>query len=257
MGKSSGIAARLACILGFKEVAPRMSEKNVPAKVVRTVDEATRKAAELYADNTALRTFIVSIPYLGGGIDMIIATEGQKVTKERIFKLIDEMKQRMEQHEEEAINKEYLASDEFIDLVIKAFDSAAKTRNEEKIRLYARILTESTVRDKQGTYFPEEYLNVLAGLTPRQVEVAWAIYEVQVEPREERHPEGGEGWHQEKEQVRKKLNLDGTQLVFMLKSLVAAGLVAEIGRTTPGTIAIEYSITPAFKEMMDFLDISK
>ena len=63
-------------------------------------------------------------PKIGGGIDMIIATEGQKATKKRSFKLIDEMKQRMEQHEEEASNKEYLASDEFIDLVIKAFDSA-------------------------------------------------------------------------------------------------------------------------------------
>ena len=40
----------------------------------------------------------------------------------------------------------------------------------------------------------------------------------------------------------------------VLKGLVAAGLIAEIGRTTPGTIAIEYSITPAFKEMMNFLD---
>ena len=234
-----------------------MSNKNVLARIVRTVDEATQKAAELYADNTMLRTFILSIPYLGGGIDMIIATEGQKATKERIFKLIGEMKQRMEQHEEVAINKEYLASDEFIDLVIKAFDSAAKTRNEEKIRLYARILTESTVRDKQGTYFPEEYLNVLAGLTPKQVEVAWAMYAVQVEPREEANPEGDEGWHHEKEQVCKKLNLDGTQLIFMLKGLVAAGLIAEIGRNKPGTIANEYHITPAFKEMMNFLDSSK
>jgi len=196
-------------------------------------------------------------PKIGGGIDMIIATEGQKATKKRSFKLIDEMKQRMEQHEEEASNKEYLASDEFIDLVIKAFDSAAKTRNEEKIRLYARILTESTVRDKQETYFPEEYLNVLAGLTSRQVEVAWAMYEVQVVPREERHPEGDDGWHQEKELLCKKLNLDGTQLKFLLKGLVAAGLVAEIGRTKPGTIATEYSITPAFEEMMSFLDSSK
>ena len=71
-----------------------------------------------------LRTFVVSIPYLGDGVDVVIATEGQKATKEWIFKLIGETKQRMEQHEEEAINKEYLASDEFIDLVIKAFDSA-------------------------------------------------------------------------------------------------------------------------------------
>ena len=57
--------------------------------------------------------------------------------------------------------------------------------------------------------------------------------------------------------MRKKLNLDGTQLIFMLKGLVAAGLVADIGRTKPGTIAIEYSITPAFKEMMNFLDSSR
>jgi hypothetical protein len=72
--------------------------------------------------------------------------------------------------------------------------------------------------------------------------------------RQERHPEGGEGSIEEREKVREKVGLDREQLIFMLKGLVAAGLVTEIGRTTPDTIAIEYSITPAFKEMMNFLD---
>jgi hypothetical protein len=45
-----------------------MSEEKIPAKIERTVDEATRKAAELYADNTVLRTFVVSIPYVGRGV---------------------------------------------------------------------------------------------------------------------------------------------------------------------------------------------
>ena len=231
-----------------------MSEENVPARIERAINRAFLSAAERYADNTVLRTVVVSIPQLGGGIDMILTSEAQRASKERVFRLLEEMRAWMEQLEADVVVEEYLGSEEFIDLVMKAFDSATKTRDEKKIRLYARILTESTVRDKQGEYFPEEYLNVLASLTPKQVEVAWTIYAVQGEPRESVHPEGSEGWHEEKQAWCERTGLHASQLIFMLKGLVAVGLVAQIGRNKPGTIAVEYSITPSFKEMMEFLE---
>jgi len=226
-------------------------------EIERNISRGTERASELYGDNTAMRAMVASVPFIGGGLDVIFTVDGQRAFKKRVQTLIEDMKTRIEQHDEEAINKEYLESEEFIDLVIKAFDSATRTRDEEKIRWYARVLTESTVRNKQEKYLPEEYLNVLASLTPKQVEVAWAMYEVQREPREGAHPEGWEGWSKEREEVRRKLSLEESQLIFMLKSLVAVGLVAEILRNKPGTIAIEYSITPSFKEMMNFLDVSQ
>jgi len=140
---------------GFCGYSGVMEERNLPARVKmeRAIDRATARAAEQYEENTVLRAAVVSIPLLGGGLDMIFASEGQRAAKERLYKLIEAIKERTVQLEEEAVSKEYLESEEFIDLVMKAFDSATKTRD-EKIRWYARILTEATVRQKQGSYFP-------------------------------------------------------------------------------------------------------
>ncbi len=197
---------------------------------------------------------------------MIISAEGQRATKERILKLIDEMKQRMEQHEEEAINKEYLASDEFIDLVIKAFDSATRTRDEQKILWYARILTESTVWRKQGDYFPEEYLHLIADLTPLELKVARNFYGSNVRgmggssPREEE-------WEAWREQVCSDLGVDQATLSMDLSRIAATGLIEPVvsGQNNeeiwmagggPGDPSF-YSVTPAFEKLMEFLELDE
>jgi len=127
-----------------------MDGEHLPAQV----DRAVAAASECYGDNTALRAAITAIPYIGGGLDLVLAAEGQRAFKERIEKLMSEIHFRMEVVEKGGINKDYLGSEEFIDLVMKALDATIKTRDEGKIRWYARILTESTMRIKQERYSP-------------------------------------------------------------------------------------------------------
>ncbi len=182
---------------------------------------------------------------------------GSQILEERRDRLLRSLSEQMQDLDERTVRKDYFETEEGFDLLIKALDEALRTRSKEKIAFYARILTQSATTYRQGRYFPEEYLNVLAGLTPKQVEVAWTMYEVQEKPREGYDPEASEAWRRQSEEVCKRLGLAQSQLIFMLKGLVASGLVAEIGRTMPGTIAVEYSITPSFEEMMDFLESSK
>ncbi len=57
-------------------------------------------------------------------------------------------------------------------------------------------------------------MNALAGLTPKQVEVAQAMYEVQEKPREGYDPEGREVWRRQSEDVCKRLGLEQSQLIL-------------------------------------------
>jgi hypothetical protein len=242
-----------------------MTEENHQASIEERLDRAATRAAEWYERNTVLRAMVVSIPYLGGGLDTIITSEAQRATTERVYMLLDELSRRMKQHDEEAINREYLDSDEFIDLVIKAFDAATKTRDEEKIRWYARILTESTVREKQGNYFPEEYLHLIADLTPLELRVANHLYKSGLHERARLFPDD-EVWTDWKEQVCNDLNIDRATLPMNLSRIAATGLIEpvitgidEVGNlvhwgSEPGDPSY-YGITAAFQKLMKFLEL--
>jgi len=244
-----------------------MEKRNLPARVEmeRAIDRAAARAAERYEENTVLRAAVASIPLLGGGLDMIFASEGQRAAKERMRKLIEAITERTVQLEEEAVNREYLESEEFIDLVMTAFDSATKTRDEEKIRWYARILTEATVRQKQGSYFPEEYLHLIADLTPLELRTARSFYESDLYKGGRKFPQE-EAWTAWKEQTCKRLNIDRATLSMNMSRIAATGLIepVNIGSDESGSWAYEgepgdpslYRVAPAFEKLMRFLEFN-
>ena len=252
----------------MRSVYQPMNEENSPrqTEIEQRMDRAMVRAAEAYEANTILRAAVAGIPLIGGGVDVILSSEAQRAGKARIFKLIEEMEQRMEQYVEEAINQEYLASDEFLDLVIKAFESAARTRDEEKIRSYARILTESAVLIKQGGYSPEEYLHLIADLTPLELRVARNFYGSGVHESGRVLPEG-ESWRAWREQVCSCLEIDEATLSMSLSRIAATGLAEPVtlGSDQSGTWQWHgepgdpsyYRVTPAFRKLMEFLGLDE
>lgn len=224
---------------------------NLPAKV----DEATKKASELYGENTALRVMVVAIPYIGGGLDMVFASEGQRAFKERVFKLLEIVRERMETVEEEAVDKKYLESEEFVDLVLKAFEFSTKTRDKEKIRWYAQILTESTMRNKQEGYSPEEYMYLISDLSPQELRVARSLY------RERPKDNTWESWT---EQVCNEVGTDKADLQLALSRIRSSGLIEEeIAGVDEGGLYIHtrepkevlyYRVASPFEKLMKFLE---
>ncbi len=97
-------------------------------------DALAMTAAKTYADNTALLTAVTAIPYVGGPLDVLFSAKGQKMTHTRILTLLDELKQAMAEVEEESVRKEFLESEEFFDLTMKALEASSRTRHAAKIR---------------------------------------------------------------------------------------------------------------------------
>jgi hypothetical protein len=229
--------------------------------------ELERRAEEAnvaYERNTALRTLVVAIPGIGSIFDMVLASEGQRIYRERIHKLIadlkDDMQERMETVENSVLDREYLASEEFFDLLIKALDATIKTRDEEKRRLYARILTESTIRFKREGHSPEEYLDLIADLTPRELSVARALYRdwpgEEYENRE--HAVGQEAWNGWQDKVRAEVGIDEADLQLILGRLRSSGLITEGGALFPRGAGPrddlpQHWVSPPFKKLMRFL----
>jgi hypothetical protein len=232
-------------------------------------EELERRAEEAnvaYERNTALRTLVVAIPGIGSIFDMVLASEGQRIYRERIHRLIADMKvdmqERMETVENSALDKEYLESEEFFDLLIKALDATIKTRDEMKRRMYARILTESTILSEREGHSPEEYLNLIADLTPLELRVARALYTDWT--REEWYESRGtkeiqEAWRGWQERMRAEVNIDGADFQLILGRLHSSGLITEEGALFPRSAGPideppQYWVSLGFEKLMRFLE---
>lgn len=221
------------------------------------LSEVARKASETYANNTALRAVITAIPYIGGSLDVIFVSKASKIYQERIKALLENLKTEMSLIGEEMIDKEYLRSEEFFDVVVKVIEASSRTRDREKIRLYAKLLCGSVAIQDRREFFAEDYLNILVELTPRELEVARAIYEQQGNSR----PSSDEtplqwawrmGWKKLPEKLRVTSRDD---LPFVLQRVSRSGLIKEMTGEYVGYEGGVYLITETFRRLMDFLKV--
>ena len=242
---------------------------------LRDLERRAEEASVAYEKNEALRAFVNVIPGIGGGLDVLLASGGQR-SRTRMIRFIsdlqEDMKGRLEVIEDSLVDQDYLQSDEFFDLLLKAFDTSAKTRDEEKRRVCARILVESAILSKRQGYSPEEYLDIVAGLTPRELAVAREFYEywpkekpsepednADVQEHKDVQKQARKDWQAWQDMACKGVGIDGTDLQLILGRLQSVGLMtADIGDFSidggPITETPRHWATPAFEKLMGFLE---
>jgi hypothetical protein len=210
------------------------------------------KVSEVYAENAVLRALFNAIPYIGGSLDILFASKGQKIIQSRLAQFLEDLKVEMNHLKENMIDNEYLESEECFDLVLRALEAAAKTRDREKIRLYSKVLRGAVTIQNRKEYSPEEYLGILAELTPKEIEVARVIYSQQSD-----RPQNDEnevqwairkGWKQLSEQC----SIPKEDLPFILLRLQRSGIIHEITGTYGGSSGV-YIVTESFRKLMRYL----
>lgn len=219
--------------------------------------ELERKAAEAnvaYEENILLRVFVTLIPGIGGATDLVLAGEGQRIFKERMVRLFESVKEQAEGIEERMIDKQYIESEEYFDLLIKAFDTAAKTRSRDKIQLCARILANSAVHAARERYSVEEYLHLISSLTPQELRVSRLLYDGQPQVNDE-------AWSAWVAQTCEKTRIDQRDLPMMLNRLESSGLLERVTHDgTWGTVLNpmepRFRVTPSFEKLMEFLGLA-
>lgn len=216
-------------------------------------------ATEKYSENAILRASITSVPFIGSPLDIFLTTEAQKIVNDRIMSLFDKLKEEMNTLEDRIVDKDYINSEEFIELFIRTIEASAKTRNKEKIKLYAKLLKGAIKFQNRKKYSPEEYLQVLSELTIKELEVAKAIYRQQ---RQERRKDENElqwalrcGW----EKLEKKCpSIPEEDFRFIFLRLRKSGLIQDLEHiyysSKKEKKKVVFVITDVFRKIMKYLE---
>lgn len=131
----------------------------------------------MYNSTEWLRVGVAAVPFVGGSIDALITTRAGKLVERRITALLDELRTTIGRLAEEKIDKDYVGSEEWDDLIIRSLRAAAETSDAEKIRLYAAILTgASQVHGLRDELDPLAILSAVAELSPGEVILARSVY---------------------------------------------------------------------------------
>lgn len=91
-----------------------------------------------------LKTKINSIFPVGGAIinEFLFDLYG-RIKQERVYKFVDELAERFQKIEDSAISAEYMQTEDFLDLIYKAFESASKSKADFKRRFLANLLADA------------------------------------------------------------------------------------------------------------------
>lgn len=143
-----------------------------------------------YANATWLRAAVVGIsgvmgvavplaPVTVGMLDVAITTKAQKFAERRLNLLCESWEREVRKIPPDIVDKEYIDSEEFFDLLFKAWESTKRTRHDEKISLYAKILAGALPLQDRREHSPEDYLAILTELNPQEIDVLRVLYRQQ------------------------------------------------------------------------------
>lgn len=212
------------------------------------------KLSKVYADQTLIRSLINIIPYVGGSIDLLLSSSGQNYVIRRIEYLISELNEQIGKLDETKINRDFLETEEGFDLIIKAFNSASRTRQNEKLKLYAKIIKSAITEGKEFEEDePEIYLRIIEELSIKEIRVAKCLYqlkEVNIINEENSKVDMSNDYLWLSNQYPE---FDKDELISIFSRLEREGLIKEDVGNYFGYDGGSYFINPLFKKFIEYI----
>lgn len=95
-----------------------------------------------YTDNIILRSVISIIPYVGGGLDILLTEKWSSFHQRRVNHILELLSEDLKNLEDK-VSEEYLSSEEFYDVFYQILSESIKTRLDEKRKIYSKIIRDS------------------------------------------------------------------------------------------------------------------
>lgn len=215
---------------------------------------STKLLSSFYVELNTLRAAVSNIPVLGTYIDLTLSMQGQKYIEERLEYLINQLREEVEQIKDVVMNNSFLQTEEGYDLIVRTFSAAAKTRQKEKLTMFAKVLR-GAYTFKSKPHDPELYIKLIDELSVPELFVAKTFCELAV-------PESGTD--DEDYQTYDADNLSAKypeytkdELQFILPRLEKAGLLKLLMVTSMGYSEVAYLPTSQLRRFIQYVEMNE
>lgn len=118
--------------------------------------------SQKYEGNIILRSVISMLPTVGGGLDILLSAKWNSFRERRLDQMLTMLSQDLKSLEKK-VNKEYLQSEEFYDVIYQVLNESIKTRLDEKRKIYSKIIRDS-ISQQRETMETESVLEIISNL---------------------------------------------------------------------------------------------
>lgn len=208
--------------------------------------------------NIASRSKLISVPILGNYMD-IVYTETVQAIKDISFL------NSLEKLDEEKIDKEYLNSLEFYNLLVQTFNMILDEIESDKVIYYSKLIKNSIESSKDDRRYTFDYINIVHELSINQMYLLQEIYIQQKDlyKIKEEHPDCTElslvekctDWKKLPDVLKDKYGIEENDLNFLLKRTESTGLIHEITGSYWDYSGGTYIMNESLRKFMDSLDI--
>ena len=208
--------------------------------------------------NIALRSKMVTIPIFGSYMD-VVYTESMQAIKEMAFR------NSLEELDEKKIDKEYLNSLEFLNLLVRTYKMALDEIEMDKIIFFSKLIKNSLESSEEERKYNFDYIKIVHELSIDQMHLLHEIYIQQKDLYKfsDEYPEYNElnlvhectDWKNLPKILNDKYGIDEDDLNFLLKRTESTGLIREITGSYIGYDGGTYIMNETLKKFMDRLDI--
>lgn len=178
---------------------------------------------------SSIKVYLTVLGPLGTAIDEVLFGIGDRIRTKRLEKFVEELSSVLKNIDEKYINRDFLKTEEFHDVLIQTIGHSIKTRHLEKIRLYARILVDS-FEPNNDTETSEDFLYIVSNLTLKDIRVLKSSIELTEELKVEKLKSTDPKEFDDFINTTKLLNrleLSEADITFSLTKLSVFGLLKE------------------------------
>lgn len=150
-------------------------KRALPARVAEAAAKVEAELSETYARFTGPRAILTTLVPGLSWVDMCLGTRGQNIASRRFEVTVKALQDSFAEMDEEKVDREFLESEEFYDLVWCTFEKGQRTRHEEVVRYCARVLRDAVDQPETRADAPVA-MDMLSELAPDEINLAVWLY---------------------------------------------------------------------------------
>ena len=205
--------------------------------------------------NIAFRSKLVSVPVIGSYMD-VVYTESIQAIKETAFQ------NSIEKLDEEKVDKEYLNSLEFFNLLVKTFKLTLDEIETDKVIYFSKLIKDSLESDELGRKYNFDYIKTISELSVDQMCILKVLYVQQKDIVSYSGDNFGNviltktDYKNISKILDDKYSITNDEFEFLAKRTEATGLIHEIlYLDDDGNMGYVYAINSTLNKLMEKLNI--
>lgn len=124
------------------------------------------------------------VPFLGSAISSTLDTRAFQLFEENSKRFAEEIRESISDIDENKLDKQFLESAEFTSILLETLTRNARSHEQEKVKLFAKIFVNFSTNKGSGIHYKEGFIRIIDELSVEHIKILSFVYKRTKQPLE-------------------------------------------------------------------------